>query len=270
MKRNKIILFSLTVVLTIVFINSIHAFWLVQPKDASALYGQSVMIVGDLGYRKVNEKNGKELVSYGEYQMDEIISGTGSNINLKTRRVYLQGAGKIGEYVTLFARVLIPTTEIDSIDFGYIPYSPYPYLWGGGLGIQLLFPEFNKYFYGGSSLSWDWNGGIQRNTHTYPSEKLSTDFTTARRRDEINWRETDFAGWLAYRYKTIDIYGGISYIKTTIFLELGNENQMNYVLDKNIGGFAGAQISLHKRLSIGIESHFVNEYVNSLNIKYQF
>ncbi|MFH1288657.1 MAG: hypothetical protein ABII25_08190, partial [bacterium] len=259
----------------------VKAFWLVNPGENSSLEEQvykidsesddankyEFSIILETGYRKVHEKEGKELLSYSERQLDEVISGTNKDIKLKSSRVYFQLINKVNNNLFLINRFLLPT-GIKQADFGKIPYNPSMY--GLGLGIQLLGPLFNKNSSIGTSFSWDFGIGFQENLHTYSSNKLHDDYTTAIRKDEIHWRETSFAGWISYKYKIFDIYAGYFDKTFNVFLDQGDKYQTNWRLDKSYGYMLGTQFSLNKKFSLGVETHFINEYNTAIKINFLF
>jgi hypothetical protein len=264
------IIFCVISIFSIFTESSVKAFWFAEPKDKIVLidhYGSSLGIVFESGYRKISAKNGIGMLDYNKNQVDEVIPGTDKHVKLKTQRVYLYGAGELTKHITTFIRFM-PGAGIIRPYFDYTPYNPI--LWGSGVGMQISSPEIKKDLYVGVTISWDYIFGVQKNMHTYPSVKLSEDFTTLGRNDKIFWSETSFASWLSHRGKYEDIYCGVSYISTKISLSLGEGYISNWRLDNNIGGIFGIQFYPSKKSSIGVETHFINENSIALRLNYLY
>lgn len=269
--RNNL-LFTLTIIVLTSTVT--RAYWFDNTATTHNLNKYTMELIYDMGKRDIFERFGRGFLRYGDGQLDSVELNPKKNIRLRHHRSYVQYNADIsgfGGYGQGFIRILPNTGRLN---FEGSQYNSN--LFGGGFGVKFSPRNTSGTVRIGVLASWDWNYGIQENKHSYPSQKLFSDgsITNTVRRDEVNWTEGTIVLGISNTIRdSFTFYGGISFIRAKIFLELGNEYQTNWRADNDVGGYFGINWSPLKRWAgfvVALESHFINEDILGLSMQYRY
>jgi hypothetical protein len=227
----------------------------------------SYEIIYEQGYRKIHSINGNGFTIYGEGIFDSLPPKSNERIRLNYSRLYMQFYEKKSDYYSIFYRVLIPGSAT-KLKFEGTPYNPGSIGLGGG--IQFNIPTKLNRLKFHVTTSWDWSYGWQDNIHTYLKEEFMKEpvYATERLLDQVNVTEGAIAIWSAYHITDkFNIYGGISRLRTKIYVNLGVDNTWWY-LDQKDGGFFGFKYLFTKYCGLSCELHRFNENTGIIKLFY--
>jgi hypothetical protein len=180
--------------------------------------------------------------------------GTGSPIDLSSRRLILQGRTALGDAFQLIGRGIPGTGRLNFEGSGFNPT-----MWGFGAGLQFAPPEaIADIVHLGAVAYWDWSFGATDR----PGPLTGS--------DKVNWAEGTVAAGASVRVvEIVDVYAGATLIKPDIHLDVSG-TETNWEEDSTFGGLMGFSVQADEVWKAGLELHFNNEQTIGFMLSYAF